>query len=484
MILAVIQGCLQADQRVAGENALLHRVAQALFDRGEEVLRNRTAEHFFGEDHLVRLFLRLEADPHVTELTGTAGLLLVAAVGLNLALDFLAVCDAGRSKLGVNAEAALQLGAEHVDLDVALAGNNHLVGLGVVDQVEGNVFLVQPGKAAGDLVVLTLGLREDSHRVAGFRHLDPGKLFFLLRVADGVAGLPVHLADGNDVAAAGILDFGGLLAAHAVEAAELIGGGSAHVAQGQVGSDAALHDLDKAVLAELVRNRLEHEALYGSSRIDAFDVNRGGNIVHHALHKGFGADVLHGGACKHGNHAAILHTGTDTGDHIGFIQFHGVKELFHQFFGGAGCSLHQFHAQIFSMAGIGSRNRTLGALCAVGGVADVVHQVNDALAVGGGDGNRSNDAAVFCTQRVNNRKVIAVFLIALGNHKSGRQIGSLQILPAALGADGDPVLGRAENHTGFDCAQRAQHIADKVKVARAVQDVDLVPRIGDRSKGR
>ena len=94
MIGAVVQSRLQADQRVTGENALLNCIAQTLLNGGEEVLGDRAAEDLLCEYHVVLLILWLEADPNVTELTGTAGLLLVTAVSLNLALDFLAVCNA------------------------------------------------------------------------------------------------------------------------------------------------------------------------------------------------------------------------------------------------------------------------------------------------------------------------------------------------------------------------------------------------------
>ena len=133
------------------------------------------------------------------------------------------------------------------------------MGFGVVDEREGDVLLVQAGETGSDLVVLPLGLGADGHGVAGLCQLDGGQLDLVFRVADGVAGLPLHLADGHDVAAAGFLDLGVLLAAHGVHAAEPIGSAHAHVAQRQIGRDLAGEHLDEGVLAELVGNGLEHE---------------------------------------------------------------------------------------------------------------------------------------------------------------------------------------------------------------------------------
>ena len=111
MVGAVIQHGLQANERVTGEHTLLHGVAQTFFNGREEVFRHAAAEDLLGEDHVVGLILRLEADPDVTELAAAAGLLLVAAVGFDLGLDLFAVSDARRLELGLDAEAALELGA-------------------------------------------------------------------------------------------------------------------------------------------------------------------------------------------------------------------------------------------------------------------------------------------------------------------------------------------------------------------------------------
>ena len=309
-----------------------------------------------------------------------------------------------------------------------------------------------------------------------------GSSDFVLRVADRIAGLPVHLADGDDVAAAGVFHFGGLLAADAVQTAELIGGGSAHVAQGHIGGDAALHDLYEAVLAELVGNGLEDKALGRSRGVDAVHLHGSRDIVHDTLQEGLGADVLHGGAGEHGNHAAVLHTGADSGDHVGLFQFHRLKELLHELFGGACGGLHEFHSQVLDMAGIGGGDRALGALGAVGHVADVVDQIDHALAVGGRDGNRGDDAAVLGTQRIHHREVIAVLFIALGDHERRREIGRLEVLPAALGADGNSVLGRAEDHTRFHRAKGTEDFADEVKISRAVQNIHFSASEGNRSQ--
>ena len=96
MIGAEVQRGLQEHDRITGQNALADAVAQALFDGRDEVLRHAAADGLIGEDHILGLALRLEADVNVAELAVAAGLLLVAAVDLDLFLDGLAVGDLRR----------------------------------------------------------------------------------------------------------------------------------------------------------------------------------------------------------------------------------------------------------------------------------------------------------------------------------------------------------------------------------------------------
>ena len=90
---AVVQRRLEVRQRVAGEDALLGRLADALLDAGEEALGDGAADDPLGElDAAIRV--RLELQPDVAEHPVAAGLLLVAAVDLGLAADRLLVRDA------------------------------------------------------------------------------------------------------------------------------------------------------------------------------------------------------------------------------------------------------------------------------------------------------------------------------------------------------------------------------------------------------
>ena len=484
MIGAVVERRLEVDERVTGENALLDRVAQTLFDRGEEVLGNAAAEHFLGEDHFVRLLLRLEADPDVAELTAAAGLLLVAAVGFDLRLDLLAVRHAGGLQLALNAEAALELGAEYVELDVAGAGEDHLVGLGVVGDREGDVLLVQTGETVGDLVVLSLRLGGDAHGVARLRDLDGGQLDLRLGFAYGVAGFPVHLADGNNVAAAGFLDLGGLFAAHGIQSAELIGGAGAHIAQGHIGGQLAADELDEVILAELVGHGLEHETHGRAVRVDALDLVGRGDIVENRLQQSLRADAGRADAAEHGNDAAVLQTRLDAGNDLFLGEGHFLEILLHELLGRAGGGLHERFAQLLDLAFVGGGDGDLRGLIAVGLIGDVMDEVDDAGAVGRGDRHGADDAAVLRLERFQNAEVVAMLLVELGNVEHDGLFRRLEHLPAALRADGKTVLRGAENDARLDRTQRRGDLAGEVLEARAVDHVDLLSAEGNGSESR
>ena len=100
-----------------------------------------------------------------------------------------------------------------------------------------------------------------------------------------------------------------------------------------------------------------------------------------------------------------------------------------------------------------------------------MYQVDDAAAVGHGDGDRADDAAVLGFQGIQDLKVVAVLLIALGDAESHGHIGGFQIFPCPLCAHGQAVLGGAEDDAGLNGPDGGQRLAHKVKEAGAVQHV-------------
>lgn len=145
-----------------------------------------------------------------------------------------------------------------------------------------------------------------------------------------------------------------------------------------------------------------------------------------------------------------------------------------------GGGLHQSLTQLLDLACVRSGNRDLCSLAALGLVCDVVNNVDNAGAVGHGDGDSADDAAVLCLECVEHCVVVAMLLIALGDAESGGDVCGLEVLPGALCADGDTVLCRAEDDACFNCADSCECFTDEVEVAGAVKNVDLAAAELDR----
>ena len=84
MVLAVEARDLHVDDGEAEHAAVLHRLGDALLDRGDELARDRAADDLVDELEAAAALERLDPHERHAELPVTAGLLLVLALGLGL----------------------------------------------------------------------------------------------------------------------------------------------------------------------------------------------------------------------------------------------------------------------------------------------------------------------------------------------------------------------------------------------------------------
>ena len=169
MVGTVVEHRFNIYYLAAGQRAFLHGFDQALFNSRYVVLRNGTAEEFFGE---FEFFLgRAEADVYVAVLSGTAGLLLVLALYVGLAFNGFSVSDLLGNGLDFNAELVLQFGSNDVQLDFTLAAQEGLSGFRISFKTEGRVFFHQLLQAGADLFVVALVLGFDGQEQSRLREL-------------------------------------------------------------------------------------------------------------------------------------------------------------------------------------------------------------------------------------------------------------------------------------------------------------------------
>src|SRR5947209_4359842 len=210
------------NQLVAGEEAALHRVVDALLGRLDELARDDAARDLVLEDEALaggRLDLQLD----VAVLAAAAGLPLVDFLALRRLRDRLAVGDLGFSDVGLDAELALHAVDDDLQVQLAHAGDDGLAGLLVGRDVEGRVFLRETRQSSSELVLVGARLRLHGDADDGRGELHRFEDNRLVLVADGVAGrhLP-HAADGDDLARRSILDVLALVGVHAQQAAHAL----------------------------------------------------------------------------------------------------------------------------------------------------------------------------------------------------------------------------------------------------------------------
>ena len=204
---AVDQGRLQVDHREPGHHPAGQRVADPLLDRLPELLRNRSADDLRLELDAGAALERLDGDHGVAVLALATGLAHEAALALGGLADRLAVADLRPADVGLDLELAQHPVDDHLEVQLAHAGDARLARLLVAADAEGRVLLAEALEGERHLVLVGLRLRLDGeldHRLGEGDRLEDDRLRL---VAERVAGEGGLEADGRgDVAGADRLD--------------------------------------------------------------------------------------------------------------------------------------------------------------------------------------------------------------------------------------------------------------------------------------
>ena len=129
MVRAVIHRCLQVDQRVAGQHAVLHLFFDTLLDRRDVFAGHHAADDLVDELQAFLAFVTGgEADPAMTVLAAAAGLADEAALDLAGVADFLAVGHLRLADIGLDVEFTAHAVDDDVQVQLAHAGDDGLAG--------------------------------------------------------------------------------------------------------------------------------------------------------------------------------------------------------------------------------------------------------------------------------------------------------------------------------------------------------------------
>ena len=240
---------------------------------------------------------------------------------LDLLGDRLAVSDLRLADVGLDLELAAHTVDQHLEVQLAHAGDDRLTGLLVGANLEGRILLGQALDRRAELLLVALGLGFDSDRDDRRREVHRLQHDRLGRIAQGVArGGVLEAHDRDDVAGAHRVDLFTLVGVHSVDLADAlfavlgaVGDLSAGVkparvhahvgqlAQVRVGHDLECESRKRLVIAGLARDELVF--LAGLVALDGFDVQRRGEVGDDGVEHGLNALVLE---CRAGEYGGEL----------------------------------------------------------------------------------------------------------------------------------------------------------------------------------
>ena len=417
---------------------------------------------------------RIHADVDFAELAGAARLLLVPVAALGVGLDRFAIGNLRLLDLDLDLVAALEPLAEQQQVQLAHAGEHHFLGLGVVLQVDGAVFLGDLVERAGELGFVAAGLGRDGQADHRRGELQRRQLHF----AERRAGVQLFvLGDGDDVARAGVVDVGRLVGLHGEQRADLDAlamrratarvesflsvpekmrmklsrctNGSIRVLNTWAASGAAGSGLSVTVSPSLVAVRAtavggsEHCSSTREQLVDA--------------DAGLGRDA-------DDRRERPLPNRLDAEPVELLLRRHLALEvlLHHRFVGLDDRLEHRF-------ADLGRIDqRTLG-------VARHVERADDALEVVPLPQRHVEQRAARAehfADRVDQLREVDVVGVELGDAEDAAQAGVARFLPRAAGVDLDAGVGVDRDQRRVDGPQGADRLADEVRVAGRVDDVE------------
>src|SRR6266545_2403511 len=510
---AVLQRHLDVHHRVAGEHAELHRLLAALV-HGRDVLP-RDAATGDGVDELVAALAaglrtgRLDVDDHATELTRTTGLLLVRVVDLlDLPGDGLAVGHLRLADVRLDPELALHPVDQHLEVQLAHAGDDGLAGVLVGPDLEGRVLLGEPLDRDAQLLLVALRLRLDRDRDHRGRELHRLQHDRVLLVAQRLAGggvLQTHHRD--DVAGADGGDLLTLVRVHPVDLADPLLLPLGGVQDLRAGLQLARVDTQEGQLAQVrVGRDLERErgerlgvarlplddlvrVLHGVT-VDGRHVDRARQVRGDGVEQGLHALVLERRTGQHRGELARQGGAADAGDQLLLGRRLALEVELHDLVVGLGQRLDQLVVPLGRDLGVRRRDLLDGVVLTHLGLTapgQRAHrdQVDDADEVGLGTDRELQH------QRYGGQPgadhVDAAHELRAGPVQLVDEADPRNAVPVGLPPDGLRLrldTGDTVEHRdrAVEDAQRALHLDREVDVPRGVDDVDRValPRAGRR----
>ena len=446
MVRTVVKNRLETDDRIAGKGSLLNGFLKTLFNGGEVVLRNGTADNLGFKDQLVTV-MRFKTYPDVTVLTGAAGLLLMSALYLTALSDGFSVCYLRNLETDLNAEFCFQFCDNDIKMLFAETRKNHFSCLFVVDECYSRIFAHDTAKAGSNLIFLALLLDNDCHGKRRLREINALEFHDILRGADRVAGCKAgKLCNNADVAGCNSGNIFLLVAADGNQFAHSFAFAGSCVISRNVGGKLTADNLDEGHLTDKrVGNGLEADCRNRAVRV-TLDVDfvvvviktlfvrrrkRIGSGINNCVKKKVNTVGIVAGASVYGINLAAFNALGKAVDDFFSCQLFALKEFHHQIVVDRSDGFHEnvFH---FLHTVIG-RHSDFGCLAFVvreSFVGAKVYVADNLSVFNVRNNNRTQLCAELFFQSVERFEEVAVFAVKLGD---------------------DEELGKSSCVGGFDC---------------------------------
>src|SRR3954447_4585084 len=511
---AVLQRHLDVDHRVAGQYAELHRLLGAFVHR-RDVLAGDAATGD-GVDELVPALTtgldagRLDVDDHARELTGSTGLLLVRVVDLlDLLLDGLAVGDLRLADVRLDPELALHPVDQHLEVQLAHAGDDGLAGVLVGPDLEGRVLLGEPLDRDAQLLLVGLRLGLDGDRDDRGRELHRLQHDRVARVGQRLTGggvLQTHHRD--DVAGADRRDLLTLVRVHPVDLADPLlaalgrvqhlGAGlelaRVHPDEGQLAQVRVGGDLERQRGERLAVGRLAEHDLLGVLDVvalDGRDVDRARQVGVDRVQQRLDALVLERRTGQHGGELARQGGPADARDQLLLGRLLALQVQLHDVVVSLGHGLDQLVAPLGGQLGVAGRDlldRVVLTDLGLAAPGQRTHpdQVDDADEVGLRPDRKLHDQrhrGQPVPDHVDAAHELRAGPVELVHEADPRNAVPVRLAPHGLGLRLDAGDTVEHRNRAVEHAQRALHLDGEVDVARGVDDVDGVVFPGAGRRG-
>src|SRR3954469_15631697 len=512
VVLAVDERHADVHDRVAGAHAVGECLLDALLDGRDELDRHGPAADLRDEVEALA-GRRLDVDVDDAVLARAAGLTDEAALDLlGGAADGLAVGDLRAADVGLDVELAAHAVDQHLEVQLAHAGDLGLAGLLVRLHLERRVLLGQAAKGDRHLLLIGLRLRLDGDLDDGLGEVDRLELDRRVGRGQRVAGDDLLDADaGADVAREDLADLLAVVRVHHQDAADPLGAAGRHVEDARARLELARVDAEVRELADervgrdLERERRERAAVVGRARLlaplvlaldvdhagDRRDVERARKVVEHRVEQRLDALVLEGGPAEDRRHVEVKRRLADRrlelvdGD-LGFLEDE-LDELVVV----VGDLLEQVLARL-----VGAVEVVLGDVDDVELLAELVlvddrlhpDEVDDPDEVGLGPDrqlHRHGVRAEAVDHRLHGLVEVRADAVHLVDERDARDVVLVGLAPDGLGLRLDARDRVEQRDRAVEHAQRALDLDGEVDVAGRVDDVDpvVVPLAG-RGGGR